>query len=457
MKDKNLKEKPEVYALRQDDGNWHISRRDFLKAAGAGAAAFGAGLNSGCSRTKDLEKLCPEVPSTVGSILTLISSYDGKYLLSSDHGMTDHAAKQNKKSTSHGGVIRCWDFEKHYLTGSGSAVNGHWYAAGPIEGKPSYVYNEGGSAFYCFDLPIKDGDKAVRISLPGSGWFQIDSRENIYTISGKEIYYHTKESNYKQSDLLYEIPEGITGVINNIHLFNNEKSLFVIFETNPDEEKKKMFGVLDPEKKEMKIFDEEYEDFALFPYENKALICNDNEYRMISFDDGSTAWSKTIAEELKSKKEESIRAAVVAPDGAAGFLLIKNLYKNSLYMISMADGSLIEKIYLGEGKFAGPVINKDGTQLAVSVKNTLLFFSLPDLKLISCPVDMSILPNKSKGVRITAKDSGTGEEYEFTMPCGSAIPEGAVCTCNCVSGSACSCYGHKSSGGSGGSHYWHPN
>ena len=35
------KEKPEVYALRQDGENWQITRRDFLKVAGVGAAALG--------------------------------------------------------------------------------------------------------------------------------------------------------------------------------------------------------------------------------------------------------------------------------------------------------------------------------------------------------------------------------------------------------------------------------
>ena len=40
---KDQKERPEVYALRQDRGDWQISRRDFLKAAGFGAAALGIG------------------------------------------------------------------------------------------------------------------------------------------------------------------------------------------------------------------------------------------------------------------------------------------------------------------------------------------------------------------------------------------------------------------------------
>ena len=46
MSEKFNKERPEVYALRQDGEGWQFSRRDFLKAAGIGAAVVGAGMNS---------------------------------------------------------------------------------------------------------------------------------------------------------------------------------------------------------------------------------------------------------------------------------------------------------------------------------------------------------------------------------------------------------------------------
>ncbi len=64
-----------------------------------------------------------------------------------------------------------------------------------------------------------------------------------------------------------------------------------------------------------------------------------------------------------------------------------------------------------------------------------------------------------KGVRITTTVGS--ETVTWTMPCGSAIPAGAVCTCNCVSVPAacscnvynpCSCVGHVVT-----SHYWYPN
>ena len=46
MNEQKNNEKPEIYALQQDGKNWQISRRDFLKAAGIGAAAVGAGVGA---------------------------------------------------------------------------------------------------------------------------------------------------------------------------------------------------------------------------------------------------------------------------------------------------------------------------------------------------------------------------------------------------------------------------
>jgi len=47
-----------------------------------------------------------------------------------------------------------------------------------------------------------------------------------------------------------------------------------------------------------------------------------------------------------------------------------------------------------------------------------------------------------------------------TMPCGSDIPAGWTCTCNCVTVPSCTCQGHctcnRQGSSSGGGHYWYP-
>lgn len=54
------------------------------------------------------------------------------------------------------------------------------------------------------------------------------------------------------------------------------------------------------------------------------------------------------------------------------------------------------------------------------------------------------------GINITSE---TGQTR--TMPCGTPIPDGWICTCNCVTVPSCSCDGHCSCDGQGG-HYWYP-
>lgn len=62
------------------------------------------------------------------------------------------------------------------------------------------------------------------------------------------------------------------------------------------------------------------------------------------------------------------------------------------------------------------------------------------------------------GVEYTSVDS-SGRTVTYTLPCGSPIPAGAVCTCNCVTAPAgCSCDGHVScTCDAVTSHYWYPN
>ena len=89
------------------------------------------------------------------------------------------------------------------------------------------------------------------------------------------------------------------------------------------------------------------------------------------------------------------------------------------------------------------------------------------------------MKDDTKGIEIKGTDPATGRTITYTLPCGSPIPAGAVCVCNCVAGSVCSCVGHTvctcdtvcscvgnrvctcdtvcSCVGHVVSHYWHPN
>ena len=124
MNEQNKQERPEVYALRQDSGIWQISRRDFLKAAGIGAAAVSAGLNGRLVRPvsadEDITSVCKNAPAHESNITKLSASADGKYLVSWDISK----------------AIRCWDIENYALLGTMSGNLGNYRAVGLYGGKP---------------------------------------------------------------------------------------------------------------------------------------------------------------------------------------------------------------------------------------------------------------------------------------------------------------------------------
>ena len=455
MTELNHSEKPEVYALRQDGENWQINRRDFLKAAGIGAAALGTGLNSGCSRSKPLDDICRHVTVHENEITGLIVSADGKYLISLDKGY----------------MIKCWDFEKQSLYGSRN-YQFHNYSVGYHDGKSCLFLTFYGLSYY--ELPftqltadetadkdqtqkLRTEDQPEQLDIPhfNEGRIVMDSSENIYTGNSGRIELYRKADDYQQSEVLY-MPNSKRDTIENLDLINEGKSLFVQWSGNNG------FGVFDLEKKAMSYFNDPCSSYALLGGKNQALICYKKEYKLVSLDTHSDIWKQDSPKPGGGSNYE-IRAAAVTPDGMVGILLIYYQASYYLYTVSISDGAQLNEYSLSDlvrsGGFSGLVVSRDGTMLAVSFYKTIFFFSLPDLHLIGCPLDMDEAKENIKGVEISGKDSVTGKEYTYTLPCGAALPEGAVCTCNCVSGrGGCNCVGHVSSGGGGGgSHYWHPN
>ncbi len=462
MKKQNSNERPEVYALRQNGGDWQISRRDFLKAAGIGAAALGAGLNSGCSKqnntwngkTESLDILCPQTPSHKKLIRQLLVSLDGKYLVSNDTN-----------------DVKCWDFNTTALLQTYNA-HSEQIVLGQIGGKESVIKHSAdpssgkGRFFTCYPLPeerkIADDLNARTAYLFKS--FAVDSAENIYTVNDAGIHVLTKESAYEQDEILFAFrdPEKNPSCT----LFANDKKVFIRLNEG--------FGILDLVSKEFSQFEIGCTSYAVCRDGTKALIFSGFEYRLVSLENGETLWSQTVTDirdgdgtELFVSRRVSGGSYVncktaVTPDGSAGILL----GEKAVCLISMTDGSLIRHKPVTGDPDAGVgclAIARDGSKAAVSLSNTILFLSLPDLEIIGCPIDLSEVKDNVSGIEVSVKDPVTGKNIQYTMPCGAAIPEGAVCTCNCVSGrSGCACNSHGKSNGNGRSngnsgHYWHPN
>ncbi len=439
-------EKPEVYVLRQDSSGWRISRRDFLKAAGVGSAALCAGLESGCSRSKPLDDVCAKAPSHKNNINHLIVSPDGKYLMSADNM----------------NLVKCWDFDRQSFLGDCSVFYSESVGTGMVHGMPVFAYSDRNSQIVYIRLPIQNSPETDSLPIPFANHFVFDMDENVYIVNGNSwVELFKKEDDYLHKESLYENPEGLS--IQDIHLFDHGQRLFIYLGWGRTAEN--AFVTMDLRTGEVKEYQEYYNKcsaYGLFPNDNKILICNENEYRLVSLESGEALWSVEYKHPKYPKSTHTFYGAAVTSDGSAGVLLT-NKWGGAwtVHRISMADGS-IQSTYIMEetnrsGNFAGPVFNGDETICAVSEGKTLMFFSLPDLRLLACPVDINESKDNTKGIEISRTDEITGETYTYTMPCGAAIPKGAVCTCNCVTGrGGCSCVGYTSGRGGGG-HYWHPN
>lgn len=412
-------EKPEVYALRQDEGKWQINRRDFLKAAGLGAAVIGVGLNARFVKpaygASNLDSLCKSAPAHQNTITGLLISADGKYLVSRDKG------NQQK----------CWEFGSHALLKSAkSSVSGEKLSAAAALGGTQMALLADGSTINLTKLPDLGKADSVKVSPSGGSVKNInslvvDTKGNIYGADNSCLFLLTREgSSYTHQEVLYKAG---SGALERVEILAEGNKLFVLKESG--------YGVFSLQDKTMQDHDSgiAYSDFAILPGGTKALLCgkNNSEYSLVSLKNGETLWKKSL-------NQNAVYAALT-PDGSYGILSGE---KNALVLISMDDGSEIRRISVENAAQTPVVVSKTGESCAVASDKSILFISLPDFGIIGCPVDLSEMKDTSKGIEVKKTDPVTGHTVTYTLPCGAPIPEGAVCVCNCVAGEVCSCVGH---------------
>ena len=110
---------------------------------------------------------------------------------------------------------------------------------------------------------------------------------------------------------------------------------------------------------------------------------------------------------------------------------------SEIQLWTLPEGALIKTLgrFSWEGKANALAVSSDGKLLACGYENgTLLLRSLPSGDLLTCLLDLRASPSSVKGVTVKMRNE-YGQIVTYTLPCGSPIPPGATCTCNCVPGS----------------------
>jgi hypothetical protein len=80
------------------------------------------------------------------------------------------------------------------------------------------------------------------------------------------------------------------------------------------------------------------------------------------------------------------------------------------------------------------VFSPDGNYLVSGGEQTIKIWLMPGGELLTCLCDPATLTANIKISQYTMTDQ-SGQMITFTLPCGSPLPPGAVCTCNCIPGS----------------------
>jgi WD40 repeat protein len=80
------------------------------------------------------------------------------------------------------------------------------------------------------------------------------------------------------------------------------------------------------------------------------------------------------------------------------------------------------------------VLSPDGRFLVTGGRGgSIKVWRLPDLTFSNCLMDVECSGKKVRGSTYNYTDEW-GQTFSYTQPCGSPIPDGAACTCNCVPG-----------------------
>ena len=500
-------ETPQVYAVEIAGAKRHFTRRDFLKAAGVVGAA--AGL-TGCGSDKELTSgpLPTQIPvieladvapldereSSACEDLIAHTEVINKIVISPDGTLLASASKDGTVklwSIRGGALLKTMPLTTTYISQLAFSPDGSYLVA-----------SERGGIVNWWRMPDGELEKTIEIDEYALSQMSISPYGDLLAIAttGRKIHLFS----FPDGEPRAVLGSGVSGFLQK-HGDNITEMFFtpdgLQLATSSDDEKVKLWSIA--EEKLFKTLDEHtswVRGLAVTP-DGKLLISGstDRTIRFWSLPDGE------LVKGLLSGPEDYYRSGdfdVLAVSSDNKWLAAGSFYMRSIYIFSLPDGELkatIEKDEITEGtrqllisakhqllisitKNSGKIKlwslpdgelvstlvghTDDVTSIALnptedilasgSEDTTIKLWSIADRALVACPYDLEVTFSNIRRI-VYEETNDAGETFTYTLSCGSPIPPGAVCTCNCVSGGSvppCSCVGHS---GSGGSHYWYPN
>ena len=473
-KNQDRNEKPEIFSIKQGEQGWEISRREFITAVGGSAVAIAAASCSGPKLFAPKNTETPVPSSTPTKTMTPTST---------------NTPAPTSTPTPYPAMDEdlCVDMRAHVdeITHLSISDNGKWLVSG---GKDDLIKIWTLPSMELIEtLSIPDGIGSLAIS-PDSDLILVLDTESIirgYAIPSCELKYEIEEkavafSFFPDGKYFATVQDEIfldkadnTKEKSFVYAFNGKKlpathevaeSFGNIMELSPD----RTMVVLAGNSTAFSVYT--YPDF-----DNKQLYTFKEMVDDVKFSaDGKFMFVQLrdqgiVQVEVQTKKHVN---EFSAPNGFAlskdGSYLIFEEVEGLIQVWSVQDEAIDKSIEGAFGKITALTINLDKTILAAGNENgSMYLWSLPTGTLFSCPIDLDVTSDEVEGVTYEITSS-TGETITYTLPCGAPMPAGAVCVCNCVTGSACSCVGYVSCSCdgyspcscvghvTGGSHYWYP-
>ena len=126
-----------------------------------------------------------------------------------------------------------------------------------------------------------------------------------------------------------------------------------------------------------------------------------------------------------------VESVACSPDGK---LLASGSSDKSIKLWEMPTGKLLKTLTGHKAGVYSVSFSPDGKLLASgSSDKSLLLWEMPTGTFLSCLFDPAALA-QGKKVNQYTRTNQNGQVITYTLPCGSPIPAGAICTCNCVPG-----------------------